>query len=326
MTAGTSHRSWGPVLGVVLACAVLAGTACTSTSSSPPSGLGHSEITRDRYLVIDDLDMAVDAFVPDTPGPWPVVVAFHGRSNDFKDAGSNTVIAEAAVAAGALVFTPTWIAGDPFPLGVDDIVDLRHAASCAVSFSQEWADELGGNATDTVVYGFSAGAGPALAASVAPVPGCETQQAPLPVTGAVLGDGEYFYHSQPFDSAFEEDLVAMQDEVARLVDRARWPADLDTQVYVWAAANGTAPRPLDDPDAPGWFGDRDPDGTIESDLTALGRLDDGIVDYLDAAHFITARLLEADIDVELEVVPGGHTVDDKVVLLIDAIRSVGAEG
>ena len=225
------------------------------------------------------------------------------------------------------MFTPTWIAGDPFPLDVGDIVDLRHAASCAVAFSQEWAAELGGDAADTVVYGFSAGAGPALAAMVAPtgdVPGCETAQAPLPVSGAVLGDGEYFFQSQPFDDAFGEDLPAMQDEVARLVDRDRWPTDLDARAVVWAAESGTAPRPLDDPTAPGWLAERDPDGSIRRDLDALGRLDDDIVDYADAAHFIDLRLREAGVRTQLEIFPGGHTVDDKVARLVVAIGSVGA--
>lgn len=334
MVSAMSQRSWRPARTAGAAAALvgaiaIAGAACTSTTPSLPDDVGHTEISRERYLAIDGLDLSIDAFVPNRPGPWPVVVAFHGRSSAGKDAESNVVIAAAAADGGALVFTPTWIAGDPFPLGVDDIVDLRHAASCAVAFSQEWAAELGGDTSDTVLYGFSAGAGPALAALVGPtaaVPGCDTQRAPLPVVGAVLGDGEYFYPSSPFDTAFEDDLPAMQAEVARLVDRAQWPADLGARVYVWAAAAGTAPRPLDDPSAPGWIDDRDPDGTIVDDLRRLGRLDDGIVDYVDGAHFIESRLAEAGVETELEVLPGGHTVDDKVEPLVAAIRSVGANG
>ena len=316
-------------------CSAGVGAACTTTRTSPtttppptPTATpGYSEISRDRYLVVDGLDMAVDAYVPNSPGPWPVVVAFHGRSNEFKDAGSNTMIAEAAAATGSLVFTPTWIAGDPFPLDVGDIVALRHAASCAVAFSQEWADELGGDAADTVVYGFSAGAGPALAAMVAPVgnvPGCETAQAPLPVSGAVLGDGEYFFQSQPFDDAFSQDPPAMQEEVARLVDHDRWPADLEHAGLRVGGRVGNRASPLDDPAAPGWLAERDPDGAIRRDLDALGRLDDGIVDYVDAAHLIDLRLREAGVGTELEILPGGHIVDDKVARLVVAIASVGA--
>ncbi len=319
-------------------CAGLLGAACTSTApssdvthattaASPAVSTGHDKVAVDRYLTIDALDLPVDAYVPNRPGPWPVVVAFHGLSAAFKDAASNTAIAERAADEGSLVFSPTWIAGDPYPLDAGDIVDLRHAASCAVAFAQQWAAELGGDPTDTVVYGFSAGAGPALAALVAPtggVPGCETESAPLPVTGAVLGDGEYFFQSQPFDSAFEADISVMQSEVASLTDRGRWPVDLDARVYVWAAESGTAPRPLDDPAAPNWIHDRDPSGSIVGDLTRVGGLADGVIDYVDAARFIDLRLADAGVRTELVVFPGGHTVDDKVDPLVAAIRSVGA--
>ncbi len=321
------------------ACTSSASTSTTNSSTStsttpstlpdPPVPSGHIEISGESYLTIDGLEMTVDAFVPDVAAPWPIVVAFHGRSGDFKDTASNTVIAERAAADGMLVFTPTWIAGDPFPLDVDDIVDLRNAASCAVAFSQMWATELGGDATNTVVYGFSAGAGPALAATVAPigsVPGCEIDTAPLPVTGAVLGDGEYFYQSPAFDTAFDDDLSAMQSEVARLTARDRWPDGLGADVFVWAAEAGTAPRPLDDPAATDWLADRDPDQSIVGDLARLGQLDDEVVDYIDAAQFIELRLREADLETELRIFPGGHTVDDKIEPLVEAIRSVGATG
>ncbi len=325
---------------LLLAAAMGVGPACTSATEAPDTSAesapaspvistGYAKVSVDRYLVIDGQDMPIDAYVPDRPAPWPVVVGFHGHSSAFKDAESNTVIAERAAAEGMLVFAPTWIAGDPFPLGVGDIVDLRQAASCAVAFAQQWAVELGGDPTDTVAYGFSAGAGPALASLVAPtgaVSGCEIDTAPVPVVGAVLGDGEYFFQSRPFDTAFAEDLPAMQEEVARLTERDRWPSELDARVYVWAAESGTAPRALNDPADPDWIDDRDPSGSIVSDLGRLGRLDDGIVDYVDGAHFIELRLGGAGIDVDLEIFPGGHSVNDKVDPLVAALRVVGATG
>ncbi len=326
-------------LGSGAACASATTTTTTITpplsspeslAESPAAGPpGHTELAGGRYLTVGGLDMTIDAFVPDGPGPWPVVVVFHGKSGAFKDAASNTAIARGAAESGMLAFTPTWIAGDPFPLVAADLVDLRYAASCAVAFSQQWAVELGGDPANTVVYGFSAGAGPALAATVAPlaaVPGCETEMAPEPVVGAVLGDGEYFYQSPPFDTAFGDDLAAMQTEVARLTDRNRWPTDLDAEIYIWAAEDGTAPRPLDDPAAPNWLDDRDPDGSILADLVRLGRVEDGVVDYVDAAHFIEGRLRMADLETELRIFPGGHTVDDKVGALVEAIASVGLGG
>jgi hypothetical protein len=91
-------------------------------------------------------------------------------------------------------------------------------------------------------------------------------------------------------------------------------------------ATPAAPRPLDDPAAPDWIDDRDPGGSIRSDLDWLGLLDDAVVDYVDNARFIELRLRESGFDTQLEVFPGGHSVDDKVEQLVAALRSVGAAG
>jgi len=296
--------------------------------TTPPDAAGFTVVPGEPYLVVDGIALGMDAYVPVGAGPWPILVTFHGNSADGKDTRSNTIIAEEAARRGMLVVAPTWIAGDPFPLGVDDIVALRHAGNCATAAAQDWAAELGGDVSETVVHGFSAGTGPALAATVAPmdgVPGCRTPAAPASVAGAVLGDGEFFYHSAPFDGAFAEDLGAMQREVAALSDPRRWPADLGARVYVWAAEAGTAPRPVADPDgdAFAWLPSRDPDGTIRADLDDLGALDDGIVDYLDAARFIDRRLGGAGVDVEFQVYPGGHSVADKVDEVVTAILGAG---
>jgi hypothetical protein len=51
-----------------------------------------------------------------------------------------------------------------------------------------------------------------------------------------------------------------------------------------------------------------------------------VIDVVDHAEFIDLRLRESGIETGLEVVPGGHSVDDKVELLMASIRSVGAAG
>jgi hypothetical protein len=129
--------------------------------------------------------------------------------------------------------------------------------------------------------------------------------------------GETFWHSAAFDGAFGEDLDAMQDSVASLIDPTRWPADLDTEFFVWAAAEGTAPRDIDDAGNPTWIAERDPAGSIRSDLGRLDLLADDVVSYLDAAQLLELRLQEAGVDVTLEITPGGHTVADKLPLLVD---------
>ncbi len=278
------------------------------------------------YLTQDGSELRMDVYTPAGEGPWPVVVAFHGLSSAAKDAESNTAVASAAAAQGMVVFAPSWIAGDPFPLTIEDIDMSRSAANCAVAFAQELTVENGGDPSLTVVYGFSAGTEPAILASLAPqeetIAGCESDASPIPVRGAVLGDGEYFFHSENFDGAFRDDLDAMQTEVRVRTDPASWPTDLDTTFSIWAAEEGTGPRSIDDPwDESGWLAARDPDGSIRSDLERLGQLDDGIIDYVDSARLLALRLATAGIDVTLEEYPGGHDTIGKLPELVASLEA-----
>jgi acetyl esterase/lipase len=250
-----------------------------------------------------------------------VAVVFHERSSDGKDTATTSSIAEAAASAGMVVFAPTWYTGDPFPLGIDDIDRLGDAGNCAVAFARTHAGEHGGDPTRIVVFGFSAGTGPALVSALDPaedeIPGCRSPSTGATVAGAVVGDGETFWHSAAFDGAFGEDLDVMQESVASLTDPTLWPPDLDTEFFVWAAAEGTAPRDIDDSTNPTWLADRDPAGSIRADLERLDQLADGVVSYVDAAQLLDVRLREAGVDVTLEITPGGHTVAEKLPLLVD---------
>jgi acetyl esterase/lipase len=306
-------------------------TSAAATTADPSHSDGHRgpvpneadfSVERDlAFMTVDGGDHLVDVYVPEGRGPWPVAVVFHGRSNDGKDTASTTSVAEAAATAGMVVFAPTWYTGDPFPLGIDDIDHLGDAGNCAVAFARAQASEHGGDPARIVVFGFSAGTGPALVSALDPaedeIPGCRSPSTGAPVAGAVLGDGETFWHSAAFDRAFGDDLASMQDSVASLTDPTRWPPDLDTEFFIWAAAQGTAPRGVDDPTNPAWITQRDPAGSIRSDLERLDQLADDVVSYVDAAQLLELRLREAGVDVTLEITPGGHTVAEKLPLLVD---------
>ena len=304
-------------------------------SSRPLSSADDSfTVTRDLpYLTMDGTELRVDAYVPVGEGPWPLVVAFHGLSSATKDAETNTAVASAAAAQGMLVVAPSWIGGDPFPLTIEDIDRSREASTCAVAFAQELAAENGAeNGADpsvTIAYGFSAGTEPAILAALAPledsIGGCETDATPTPVTGVVLGDGEYFFHSEPFDGAFQDDVAAMQNEVRVRTDPVSWPASLDATFSIWAAEAGTGSRSFEDPwDESGWLAVRDPDGSIRRDLERLGRLDDGSIDYVDSARLLELRLSTGRIDVTLDEYPGGHDTLDKVPELVAAIEAAAS--
>ncbi len=285
------------------------------------------------YMTINGSELLMDVYTPDGEGPWPVVVALHGVDSNAKNGQDTVSVAQAAAAEGMVVFAPSWIDWNPpgpFPITLDVFEGWKSTANCAVAVAQQSAGEYGGGPANTVVYGFSAGAGIALAAAVEPtpdpIPGCEADSPPEPLAGAVLGDGEYWLHSQNFDLAFASDVEAMRAQLEPLIDATHWPAGLDTKFFLWVAESGTSPRGIDDPsDESGWLAPRDSDGSIQRDLERLDQLEDGVVTYVDAGELLALRLSEAGIDATLDEYPGGHTVSEKVPELIALLSAAVAQ-
>ncbi len=307
-------------------------TATAATTDSTTAGAPFTKTTDLLYMSQNGVELLMDVYVPAGEGPWPVVVSFHGLDSNVKDELSTVAVAEAAAADGMLVFTPTWIVFDPppFPITVDTFRGFTAAANCAVAFAQVSAADLGGDPGTTVLNGFSGGAGAALLAALepseSPIPGCETDASPSLVKGAVLGDGEYFLHSENFESAFEADLEAMQAEVAFMNVATYWPAGLEAKFFMWVAASGTGSRPFEDPsDESGWLALRDPDGSIRADLERLSQLEDGIISNVDAAQLLALRLTEAGFEATVDEYPGGHTTLDKLPEIVGYLRAAAAK-
>jgi enterochelin esterase-like enzyme len=302
----------------------------TSSSSSPEAAFTKtSDIV---YMTVNGDDLLINVYTPVGDGPWPVVVAFHGLDSNMKDGTDTTQIAEEAATRGMLVYAPSWLDlnATPFPFTRDVFDTWRAVTNCALAFAQQHAASHGGDAASTVIYGFSAGAGASLIASVeptmGPIGGFATDASAIPAIGVVLGDGEYFLHSENFEAAFDTDLEAMQAEVASLVDPTSWPPDLNAKFYLWIAQDGTGRRGFADPyDDGGWLALRDPTGSIRADLERLDQLGDGVISNIDAGQLLQLRLEEAGLDVTLDQYPGGHTVGNKVPELVDYFEAALAD-
>lgn len=302
-------------------------TTEASTTTEPPPTTEAPEFIKEAdvpYITIDGADVLLNIHTPVTDGPWPVVLNFHGLSSDLKDDGGTNLVAEEAAKAGMIVYTPSWISLPP---------DLSHntygqwvdTANCAVAFAQEHAAANGGDPTKTVLHGFSAGVGPSMFGvfqpSDVPVDGCVSSAIPSPVSGVVLGDGEYFLHSQNFDQAFADSVEEMQVEVRRNVDPSKWPADMSAEFFLWVPKGNlgseTAPRRIADAsDESSWLALRDPDGSIRADLSTLNQLDDEIVSNTDAGELLAFRLEAAGMEVTLDRYLGGHNLTNKADELV----------
>ncbi len=273
-------------------------------------------------MTVDGRDISMDIYTPVGEGPWPVVMAFHGLGT--KDDDTNAAIAAAAATEGMIVFAPTWVDEHSFPVTLDSFTLWRREASCAVAFAQQHARQVGGDPSRTVLYGFSAGVGPTLFASLQPIlepiDGCMVDEPLTAATGVVLGDGEYLLYSENFDAVFQTDQAGAQQELASMIDPSRWPSDLDARFFLWVAEDGIPPRQVDVTGAD-WFALRDPDGSIGADLERLGQLDDGTVGTVDSGLLLESRLAGAGLDVSFTSYPGGHTTLNKVPDLIGYLQA-----
>jgi acetyl esterase/lipase len=106
-------------------------------------------------------ELKLDVYAPGAPGPWPVVVVYHG-GNVTKT--STAGLSRAIAGRGAVVFTPTWHSSQPSPDDVENgtIGQGFEDAACAVRFARKSAPEYGGDPARIVAIGHSAG-GPAAA-------------------------------------------------------------------------------------------------------------------------------------------------------------------
>lgn len=303
-----------------------AAVSVTTTQPTPTSSVPEDATEDVLFMTQDGHELLVDVYVPDGKGPHPVVVAFHGLPSN-KD--ENRPIGHRFAEAGLLTFVPTWLpkevwSADPLP---EDLLANYEAATCILAFAQERAERYGGDPTRSVTYGFSGGSQPAawlgLGHATDMPAGCVAVDPPTPPMGAVLGDSEYFLHSEFFDHGFATDPAGMQERIADFVDPETWPDTLSAVFRIWSVEGATLARAIDDPwDEDAWFAGRDPDGSIRADLDGLGLLDDREISHIDEGALLTMRLTRHGLDATHDLYPGGHESFDKLTRMAGYIHEI----
>lgn len=95
--------------------------------------------------------LKLDVYAPAEPGPWPVVVVYHGGLGTTKEAMRR--LSTAVASYGMVVFVPNWR-----PTLTEELERGAEDAACAVRFARAYAAEYGGNAARITGAGHSAGA------------------------------------------------------------------------------------------------------------------------------------------------------------------------
>ncbi len=260
---------------------------------------------------------SMDVFYPDAEGPWPLVIVYNGMSTSTA-AGEAREIA----ARGAVAVAPQWLKVTPPELTLEDYIDggLFDRAACAVNAAQHLAADYGADPTRTTVAGFSAGMHPTgwVGLGVVRNDVCQTPQLYQPV-GLVMGDSQFLFYEQGWDSSLADPESPAADTVDRFVNPERWDVPDNLAVYLWTSDYPYGRDIENPPSAESWIQSRDTTGTLINDLTVLEAFDDKWVDWMDNGLLMEMRMKGAGLGVIHEAVGGEHAYSSRV---FDAIESL----
>jgi acetyl esterase/lipase len=132
-------------------------TATETPMSLPTSRIIIATIQPGPYEVQPETNIAytskakLDVYAPVEPGPWPVVVIYHGGLGTTKEAMRR--LSTAVASYGAVVFVPNWRTqvSEVLEQGAED-------AACAIRFARANAEDYGGDPARITGAGHSAGA------------------------------------------------------------------------------------------------------------------------------------------------------------------------
>jgi acetyl esterase/lipase len=316
-----SAARWAMV--VAVACAFVAGCGgSTAIDERPPASVATPPGASGSSVVAQDLEYASQ----DPDGPWsphlmdiyasgkgqglPLVVIFHGGALR-KGGSAYPRIAEDLVARGAVVASADWTDRAPAALldmgeSLDAIVARGQQTvdemACAVDFAVSQAPKYGADPTRLVLVGHSAGANMTSMLGLGPnnpFPGCAAPDVQWAPRGLMLWEGDWLAADPAGDwDSFGDDLgTTVLETVTPWGLLARAPAI--PVVFAVSDTSRRAMRRCGDTETVDWLAMRDPDGSLEARLDAVGATDDGCIDAGEADDVLADAMAEQGIPAEV---------------------------
>ena len=296
-------------------------TTTTSTTTQPPATTTTVTVTTDVdkglvYQTDDEGDWTLDVFYPTGEGPWPLVVTLPWTMSvdyagkELAERGVVAVVADSWTTRGAIE-PAAYIDGE------------MDRAACVVGWAQAHAADYNADPAATTVNGYSGGAMPAAWAGLglADDTMCDYPILTLPV-GLGAGESPFLFQHVRWDETFASGDQASFATLDGFFNADRWNISPDLEVALWSATNPIAEtRSIEDPPAAdSWIWLRETGTPVVDDLTALGALDDGRIDFSDNALLMEQRMQQAGVSVHNATYNIGHLYTTEVYDLIKSIQ------
>jgi hypothetical protein len=245
----------------------------------------------------------LDVYAPSGAKDLPLVVLFHGAPTAVDKTGSGLVdypaLAEEIASRGAVVVSANWGNYDgPMPFDVQAWVDFvdqsRDETACALSYAAAHAGDWGADPQHLVVIGHSGGAtqaSPTVLGEARPFPGCASNTE-WDAQGLVLWEGDMLVED-PSVWPSEEGMAGM---LAAFTPWGFMDGSFDGDIaFVVSDASAADPQ-FRRCDGRAFLDDRDPSGTIEAGLDAIGAFDDGCIDIREESAVTAQTMKERGFD------------------------------
>jgi acetyl esterase/lipase len=284
-----------------------AAPTATPEASPSPAVAETSDATYGATGALTEPEL-LDVYAPTTPGPWPVVVMFHGDPGGVSK-GSYAAQARHVAQQGFVVFVPDWgalVGGSSVSVPTPaQFQAYSLEGACAVAFARKHATDYGGDPNSLILFGHSAGAN--LAGSIAftrptPTTGCPAGASLGPIHALVTWDGDWTLT----DPSWDAPLAADPSSWETTTPITHITSDKTLKVVVLMSdVVGPYRRDLSDPTTlDGFFDVRDPSGTFRRQLQANGMLNDKSYDIKEIQQLFYSLLKTQGNPVTLTALPG----------------------